>query len=233
MKSLWDKLTYANVMATVALFVALGGASYAASELPPDSVGTEQIKDGAITAAKIRNEAITGAQVKDGSLEGGDLGENFPGEGDEAGMAHVIYGTDVDKGKRIYDDVLTIPGALAVTEARNGFSSSGLGSIEVNVPPLGRGTQYSKWVVSRPGDRYRPAAIPPDRMGHQGVIVESKDSTGTSFTARDSTDPKRAAWIKCSFEKISLQGLTRDNEMYCFAVLSPAEAKSIEDERGK
>jgi hypothetical protein len=47
------KLTYANVMATVAVFVALGGASYAATELPRNSVGTAQIKEAAVTPAKL------------------------------------------------------------------------------------------------------------------------------------------------------------------------------------
>jgi len=37
-------LTYANVMATIAVFIALGGSSYAAIRLPANSVGTIQIK---------------------------------------------------------------------------------------------------------------------------------------------------------------------------------------------
>ena len=35
-----ERLSYANVVATLALFIALGGASYAAVTLPHDSVGT-------------------------------------------------------------------------------------------------------------------------------------------------------------------------------------------------
>jgi hypothetical protein len=46
-------LTYANVAATLALFLALGGAAYAATQLPKNSVGTKQLKKGAVTAAKI------------------------------------------------------------------------------------------------------------------------------------------------------------------------------------
>jgi hypothetical protein len=53
-KRIAAKLTYANVMATIAVFIALGGASYAATELPRDSVGTEQLQDGAVTGAKIK-----------------------------------------------------------------------------------------------------------------------------------------------------------------------------------
>lgn len=63
MKRILGKLTYANVIATLALFVALGGASYAAFKLPKNSVGTKQIQKEAITAAKIKRGAVTGAKI--------------------------------------------------------------------------------------------------------------------------------------------------------------------------
>ncbi len=55
MKRLAVKLTYANVMATVALFLALGGGTvYAATKmLPKNSVGAAQLKKGAVTPAKL------------------------------------------------------------------------------------------------------------------------------------------------------------------------------------
>jgi len=67
-RQLRKRLTYANVMATIALFVALGGASYAAIKLPKNSVGSKQIKKNSITAAKIKNGAVTGAKIQAGSL---------------------------------------------------------------------------------------------------------------------------------------------------------------------
>jgi hypothetical protein len=48
------KLTYANLMATLAVFIALGGASYAATQLPRNSVGTKQLKKNVVTTAKSR-----------------------------------------------------------------------------------------------------------------------------------------------------------------------------------
>jgi hypothetical protein len=62
-RSLRSRLSYANVMATVAVFIALGGASYAAVKLPKNSVGTKQIK----------KNAVIGSKVKRGSLSAGDL----------------------------------------------------------------------------------------------------------------------------------------------------------------
>lgn len=53
----------ALVISILALFVALGGTSYAVTQLPKNSVGTPQLK----------KNAVTGAKVKDGSLSGTDL----------------------------------------------------------------------------------------------------------------------------------------------------------------
>ncbi len=61
-------LTYANVMATVAVFIALGGASYAAFSLPNDSVKSKHIKNGQVKTGDIRQDAIKGPKVADGSL---------------------------------------------------------------------------------------------------------------------------------------------------------------------
>jgi hypothetical protein len=49
-------LTYANVAATLALFLALGGAAYAATQLPRNSVGTAQLRREAVTAGKIARQ---------------------------------------------------------------------------------------------------------------------------------------------------------------------------------
>jgi hypothetical protein len=63
-------LTYANVMATVAVFLALGGGAYAATQLPKNSVGTKQLKKNAVTTAKIKKQAVTAVKVKNGTLTG-------------------------------------------------------------------------------------------------------------------------------------------------------------------
>jgi hypothetical protein len=70
MKKLQAKLNYANVMATIALFVALGGSAYAAGKLPRNSVGTKQLKASSVTTAKLKNGAITTAKIKDGAITG-------------------------------------------------------------------------------------------------------------------------------------------------------------------
>jgi hypothetical protein len=64
------RLTYANIVATLALFIALGGASYAALKVPKKSVGTKQLKKNAVTTPKIKDQAVTAGKVKNGTLTG-------------------------------------------------------------------------------------------------------------------------------------------------------------------
>src|SRR5689334_21292772 len=47
------KLTFTNVASVLALFIALGGMSYAATHLKKNSVGTKQLKNGAVTEPKL------------------------------------------------------------------------------------------------------------------------------------------------------------------------------------
>jgi hypothetical protein len=52
-------LNHATAVAYLALFVALGGGAYAATQLPANSVGTKQLKNGAVTHAKLRHGSLS------------------------------------------------------------------------------------------------------------------------------------------------------------------------------
>jgi hypothetical protein len=58
MRSLRSKLTYANVMSSIAVFLVLGGASYAAATLPRNSVGSKQLRRNAVTHSKLTNGSV-------------------------------------------------------------------------------------------------------------------------------------------------------------------------------
>jgi hypothetical protein len=62
-----SRLTFANVVALMALFVALSGGAYALT-IPKNSVGAKQLKKNAVTRSKIRKGAVTSSKVKDRSL---------------------------------------------------------------------------------------------------------------------------------------------------------------------
>jgi hypothetical protein len=56
-------LTYANVMATVAVFIALGGSSYAALR-----ISGSDIKNRSIAGKKIKRNTLTGKQIRESRL---------------------------------------------------------------------------------------------------------------------------------------------------------------------
>ena len=67
MKPIRKRLTYANVVSSLALFLALTGATaFAANQLAKNSVGSKQLKKNAVTTAKIKNEAVTAGKIKNG-----------------------------------------------------------------------------------------------------------------------------------------------------------------------
>jgi hypothetical protein len=73
MKRMFSNGRYANVTATLALIVALGGTSYAAIRLPANSVGAKQLKRHAVTSSKLSASAVTSSTVKNGSLRAKDF----------------------------------------------------------------------------------------------------------------------------------------------------------------
>ena len=68
------RATFANVVSCLALFVALGGASYAAVALPKNSVGAKQIVAGAIDNSKIKKGSLLASAFKSGQLRAGAQG---------------------------------------------------------------------------------------------------------------------------------------------------------------
>jgi hypothetical protein len=62
-----------NAVAYAALFVALSGTSYAATSLPAHSVGTRQLKTGAVTRSRLHANAVDSAKVRNHTLRRQDF----------------------------------------------------------------------------------------------------------------------------------------------------------------
>ncbi len=76
MRRLRQRLSYGNVTATIALFVALGGTSFAAMQLPRNSVGSSQIKRSAVGSSELRRNAVSSRSIRDGSVTLRDVSRN-------------------------------------------------------------------------------------------------------------------------------------------------------------
>lgn len=133
------KLNYANVIATIALFVALGGAAVAAG-LPRNSVGTNQLKRGAVSPAKLKRAAVTSGKIAPKAVVAGKLGANavLPGNlGNGIITTNKLSDSSVIAAK-IKNSVVTTNKLNngAVTTAKLGDGSVTLGKLADGVAPL-------------------------------------------------------------------------------------------------
>lgn len=102
-------LSFSNVVSLIALFVALGGTSYAALELERDSVNSVHIKDGQVKGADLRRNSVDTTKVAQGSLRASDFAPGRAPQGPQGppgsalAFAHV-YGdgtVDAAQSKRV------------------------------------------------------------------------------------------------------------------------------------
>jgi hypothetical protein len=120
-----EKLTYANVMVTVLAFLVLGGTgAYAAIHLGKGSVGTKQIKNGAVTLKKI--SASAQEELKGQKGEPGPAGE--PGPPGEPGSPGVSGPTQFAEFYALMppDNAATVAAGGAVHFPQNGPSKGGI-----------------------------------------------------------------------------------------------------------
>jgi hypothetical protein len=134
------RLTYANVISTLCLFLLIGGSAYAASKVGKNSVGTKQIKNGAVTAAKLKRnsvstaklqdnsvstaklqaDAVTGAKVQDGSLSGADIANGSISPSNLSGPSPTAPGDPLPSGRTetgawaILDGLSTAPATTGI-----------------------------------------------------------------------------------------------------------------------
>ena len=103
-------LTYANVMATLAVFIALGGTAYAvntvgSSDVIDESLLSQDIKNGEVKVADIGQAAVATDELANGQVKAADIGsgevrtasvanDNLTG-GDIA--ANALKGADIDE----------------------------------------------------------------------------------------------------------------------------------------
>jgi hypothetical protein len=125
LKLLKRHLTVANVLSAMALFMALGGAAYAAKlMLPKKSVKTQNLANGAVTNLKLRNGAVTPLKIRNGAVTGAKIA---PGA---VGSTQLADGgvRSVDLGGGVVTEAKLKSGA--VTENKLGANSVATGKIQ-------------------------------------------------------------------------------------------------------
>jgi hypothetical protein len=94
------RLTYANVMSTLAVFLVLGGATaYAARHVPRHSVGPRQLKTNAVTTPKVHRNAVTTQKIRNGAVTNAKLAYGA--------VSATKLGPDAVTGANVIDGSLT------------------------------------------------------------------------------------------------------------------------------
>jgi hypothetical protein len=126
LKRIRSKLTYANVMSTVAIFMVLTGIGFAvAKSLPKKSVGKNQLRRGAVTNRKIAKNAVTAPKIAANAVGRSEIAAGAVGTGEISNKA-------VTRGK-IADDVAPLLGTLRTGQTlRGSFDIGSLGGAVEN-----------------------------------------------------------------------------------------------------
>jgi hypothetical protein len=192
------RLTYANVMSSIAVFLVLGGATaFAASQLGKNSVGTKQlksnavttakIKKNAVTTAKIKNNAVTTAKIKDGAITGTKVNLGTLGTVPNSAKTDVVKGAhgtlSIGQEKTIFEY-----GPLKITFKCEPYLTTQLGSQSL-ISSSVDGSVFTSW---RDGSSHLGPGTPEEERELSGLDwqnsngpfeYENPSDTGVSASA--------------------------------------------------
>lgn len=173
LRAFTSRLSYSNVVATLALFIALGGVGYAAATLPENSVGAPQLKKNAVTGSKVRNSSLTGSDIKNKSLTAADFIGSVQGPQGPAGPA----GNTGAKGDAGAKGDTGPAGATNVVARRKS-----LGAL-----PAGQFT--NDFALCQPGERATGGGGGFDGNGGNEIIQQSFPVLASGAQAQDGDTP--------------------------------------------
>ena len=150
-----DRLSYANVTASLALFVALGGTATAAITLPRDSVGPRQIQadavrspelaKDAVRSPEIRAEAVRSVELADGGIRLEDLADGarnaLQGAAGPAGPQGPAGPSGTSQVRITEDDAIPVPSC-------DEFSARNCSSLASLTPGLSDTLVHAKFSLS-------------------------------------------------------------------------------------
>jgi len=180
-KQIRKRLTYANVMSSIAVFLVLGGATaIAAGQLGKNSVGSKQIKKNAVTTAKIKKNAVTTAKIKNGAVTGAKVNAGTLGtvpNASHASSADTAGNADTVGGLRIVKFSLNGSGSIGKTEilSLNGLqlqAECSSGSVTLTATTSVSDGEISAWASDASGS-----------AGNGEGEYEDEFNPGVTFTA--------------------------------------------------
>ena len=207
MKRLRERVTYANVIATVALFVALGGTAYAAVKLPKNSVGAKQLKKNSVTGAKVKNGSLTGADIKSSTLGQVPSAANAANAASLGGLpssafaasSHSLFGT-ADTSIASSQTLFTVPGAFQVATVPSATTH-----LEVRFVSQ----SADEWAIVEPEGTIQ------NLLPNSSATARPTGLYTVTLVALDVPNPAKSVLVQCGWKFNSAR-------LNCFATLSPA-----------
>jgi hypothetical protein len=157
LRAVLRRLTYANVIATLALFLALGGGAVWAANKQAAKVGTGKLKPNAVTAGKIKANAVTGSKIRENAVTSAKIREgsvNFaklaagtgvvatatssPVAVNGAGAATVTFPTPIS-----FTPTANVVDLMSVEARSSNLGRSGTEPCRVQILPLVNGTEWA------------------------------------------------------------------------------------------
>jgi hypothetical protein len=185
-KQIRKRLTYANVMSSIAVFLVLGGATAFAAGLAKNSVGSKQIKKNAVTTAKIKNGAVNGAKIQDGAITGAKVNLGTLGTVPNATHASTAdKATSADKATTA-TTADKASSANSAANAGNADTVGGVGVAEINYN--GESVSSGTVIYSRAGLTLTAGCAAGDNIEIAATTSKANASIYTTVVDTDADD---------------------------------------------
>jgi hypothetical protein len=165
-KQIRKRLTYANVMSSIAVFLVLGGATafaatkIGANELKANSVLTGKIKKEAVTTSKLKNSSVNTSKLANDAVTGAKV--------DEATLGQVPSAARAVTADSATTAASANPEAFAKIEGNGTVVASlskGIGAANVTHPSTGT------YCITVPGFQPRGGQATPQFGGSYGITA--------------------------------------------------------------
>lgn len=170
MKRIRKRLTYANVMSSVAVFlVVAGGSAFAVTQLPKNSVGSPQIKRNAVRTGDIARNAVRVGKLAPEAAKAGKIAKN-------AITTNRLRNNAVTGAKVNEATLGTVPNATSADSAGNANLLDGLDSSAF----LGKGQMQASSAIADSSEDRVLVAFP--ELGFE-LRTTGPDTVGYAATA--------------------------------------------------
>ena len=208
MRRIRSRLTYANVVATLALVIAVaGGTAYAANTVLSTDIVNDQVYSadvrndtlagGGLTAADLRNGSVGNTEIADGGVRSADVqNESLTGADIKEQALDVVQGRGTFLSNRIVrtpavgDDLLVIPG-LGKLVGDCGNSRAEIAFLNTTAGPV------DVWIerVPESGDWLGFVMSPGEENGHSFVNSDFNEGATLSLGSGNDPGPRRTATV--------------------------------------